>query len=185
MPAGWASRNGVQDRSKRFSVEGDDGGFRGAAAAASAPQRHQNLARHGISGTRHIGGRDRVAVHINAGSQIRPVQPEIAGTFDAIMEQCFGRIARGDSGIPRRSRCQCQPSPKHGSGEFFVILLRLLHCNIPKYFVTELPKHSINKPLKNSLKRVVAKAAKFGDEIRREAGLKAGSNPAFSFFGAH
>jgi len=48
--------------------------------------------------------------------------------------------------------------------------------------VTGLSKNSINKPLKNSLKRVVAKAAKFGDEIRREAGLKAGSNPAFSFF---
>jgi len=116
MPAGWAGRHGIQDRSKRFSVKGDDWGFPGAAAAASAPQRHQNLGRHGIFGTRQIGGRDRIAVHIDAGNKVGPVQPGIARTFGAIMEQGFGRIADGDSGMSGRRRRQCQPSTKYGSG---------------------------------------------------------------------
>ena len=128
-------------------------------AARPAPQRHQDFGRHGTCGPRQIGGPNRIAIHIDAGNKIRPLELRIARAFCVIVEQRFGRFANGNSRIRGRShRGDSHQSRYNGGQQFFVILLRLLHCNIPRYFVTGPAKHSINKPLKNSLKRVVAKS---------------------------
>jgi hypothetical protein len=112
-------------------------------------QRHQDFVGDGVFSPRQIRRRDRIAVHIDAGNIVRPGQARIAVSSLAVMQQRLRHAAVGNSGRGRSRSGQKSKDQQTGQIE---ILLRLLHRNTSRYFVTGRPNHSIYKGIKELAK---------------------------------
>jgi hypothetical protein len=104
--------------------------------------RHQKLVRQRDRHGPHIGRRDGLAGDVHAGSQIRACQ---AGMGIATVQDRIGLARLGDTSGHGGIRSQEQSRNHHGPHE---IILRMLHCNTPRYVVTAAPKHGNNQPIK-------------------------------------
>ena len=156
---------GVQQRVEPAPVQRHigHGVSRGAAAAPGRPlaavQRYGDFVGDRHRGRLLIGWGDGMAVHIHPGLIVRPSH---AGACRAAIQQRVGLVGLGHGAGRRGSRRQ-----QHQKGAYLrEIKLRLLHCNIVRYFVTPAAGHYINQPIKE---RDRARTAKFGENSKAGA----------------